>query len=166
MNAYDPADRESTDTELDQRDVRALTEYLTVLPEAPGIYSVVSESGASYTVDGRDGACTCPDFEYRDIRCKHLRRVAFAIGERPLPAWIDRDAIDEHLGAHVDGTPRVAATDGGVIEAGDEGEALEDGAERPEACTCHPAWDEDAPPCWPCYREGFDAPNPNAEPDD
>ena len=49
MTHYDPTEIEGTD--LDDRDVRALTEYLTVLPEAPGLYEVVSQSGESYTVD-------------------------------------------------------------------------------------------------------------------
>ncbi|WP_247010814.1 hypothetical protein [Halorientalis litorea] len=31
---------------------------------------------------------------------------------------------------------------------------------RPEDCAC---WDAEADlPCWPCYREGFEAPNPSA----
>lgn len=31
---------------------------------------------------------------------------------------------------------------------------------RPGDCSC---WDADAElPCWPCYRDGFDVPNPNA----
>jgi hypothetical protein len=113
MSTYDTTAVEGTGTELDERDVRALTEYLTVLPEAPDVYQVVSQSGATYTVDARGGACTCPDFEYRDVRCKHLRRVAFATGERPVPAGVDRDGLDEQLGRHVDGGPRVLATDGG-----------------------------------------------------
>jgi hypothetical protein len=91
-------------------------------------------------------------------------RVAFATGERLIPAWVTPSAIDEHLGAHVDGTPRVAATDGGrgIIDAGDE---LDE--ERPDDCTCHPAWAErDALPCFPCWRAGFETPNPDAEEDE
>jgi hypothetical protein len=31
---------------------------------------------------------------------------------------------------------------------------------RPDDCDC---WDADAElPCWPCYRDGFDVPNPSA----
>jgi hypothetical protein len=30
---------------------------------------------------------------------------------------------------------------------------------RPDDCDC---WDADAePPCWPCYRDGVDVPNPS-----
>ena len=32
---------------------------------------------------------------------------------------------------------------------------------RPGDCDCLPTFDE--LPCWPCYRDGFDVPNPNAE---
>lgn len=117
MNHNASRDNQSTD----ERDVRALTEYLTVLPDAPGLFEVVSQSGASYTVDAREGACTCPDFEYRDVICKHLRRVAFATGQRPIPTAIPADAIDEQLGRHVDGGPEadrpVLLADGGVVEA-------------------------------------------------
>lgn len=32
---------------------------------------------------------------------------------------------------------------------------------RPEDCDC---WDAEADlPCWPCYREGFEVPNPNVD---
>ena len=50
MNSYTPAEVEGTD--LEPRDVRALTEYLTVLEDADraaaadGLYLVVSQSGA------------------------------------------------------------------------------------------------------------------------
>lgn len=93
---------------LDERDVRALTEYLTVLDDlgracgADGLYLVVSQSGGEYLVDARGGACECPDHEHRGARCKHLRRVAFATGARPVPDGVD--GADPQLGLHVDGT--------------------------------------------------------------
>lgn len=96
--------------DVDERDRRALTEYLTVLEDlgrardGDGLYLVVSQSGSEYLVDAREGRCECPDHEYRGGRCKHLRRVEFAIGEHPVPAGIDHDAVDDQLGAHVDGT--------------------------------------------------------------
>jgi len=166
MSDYTTADIESS--ELDKRDVRALVEYMTTLEVAPDVYSVTTESGAEYTVDARDGRCSCPDAKHNlpteDGRemCKHRARVAFAEGERAVPAWVDRDAVDEQLGIHVDGTPQVAATDGGVIDAGDEGVILDedegdDG--RPGDCECAPCLGE--LPCWACYREGFDIPNPD-----
>lgn len=79
--------------------MRALTEYLAVLPEAPGMYTVVSQSGASYTVAARDGACKCPDHRYWGVRCKHLRRVSYATGETPIPAWVETEEVDDQLGA-------------------------------------------------------------------
>jgi len=124
-----------TDTELSDRAVRALTEYMSVLDEGGDVYSVTTESGSEYRVDAREGRCTCPDAEYNlaaGEQCKHELRVAFATGERAVPAWADTDAVDDQLGIHVDGTPQVAATDGGVIDAGDEGEIVDAGGERIE----------------------------------
>jgi len=136
MSNDDPAALEiaaKDDASIDQsdREVRALTQYLTVLDDydrargADGLYMVVSQNGEEYLVDTRLGACECSDSQYRDVQCKHQYRVAFATGERPLPAWIDANAIDAQLGEHVSG-PRQAATDGGVIVAGDEGEILDE----------------------------------------
>jgi hypothetical protein len=34
---------------------------------------------------------------------------------------------------------------------------------RPEDCDCG-GWNDGLDlPCWPCYRDGFEAPNPNGE---
>lgn len=105
----------------DQRnelDERALTEYLTVLDDigrargAPDLFLVVSQSGKEWLVDVDLERCDCPDYRYRGRRCKHLRRVAFATGERPIPSWIDREALDECLGEHIDnGGPRFDAAE-------------------------------------------------------
>lgn len=60
----------------------------------------------------------------------------------------------------------MAAADGGVIEAGDDGEILDESDEsdesdddsRPDDCDCG-EWNADAElPCWPCYRDGFEEP--------
>lgn len=164
MSDYHTAADESTahDHDLDARDARALTEYMTVLDDlgrardADGLYVVVSQSGSEYLVDADTGACECPDAEYRDMRCKHVRRVAFATGARPIPTWTDRDALDDQLGAHVDAEPRVVATDGGQLLEGDGGD---DGdGDRPAECSC---LSDTGLPCWPCYRDGFDAVNPD-----
>ncbi|WP_202614569.1 hypothetical protein [Halostella litorea] len=171
MTDYNTAEGESsvTDerTELEKRDVRALTEYMTVLPQGGDIYEVVSESGNSYSVDGIEGRCTCPDKQYNledGEMCKHERRVRFATGQWAVPAWTDPDAIDPQLGDQVTGTPRIAATDGGVIEAGEDCEVLRDtedsdkGRERPDDCDCANWNDGVELPCWPCYRDGFEVP--------
>ena len=156
MNHYEPADIESTDVE--PRTERALTESMSVLPEGGEIYTVVGENGGTYRVDGREGRCTCPDAEYRGATCKHQRRVAFATAERAVP--VDVDGVDELLGEHTDETPRVVATDGGIIEAEDDGELVgeSDDDGRPEECECGEFHTDAGLPCWPCFREGFDEP--------
>jgi len=148
---------------IEPRTERALSEVLTVLPDqpevagAPEMFLVVSESGSEYTVDRRDGSCTCPDALHRGARCKHLRRVAFATGERPVPVGVDD--VDPSLGEHTAANPRPVASDGGteMIVAGDDGEILdepegESESDDGEDCAC----DElpEGVPCWPCYRDG------------
>jgi uncharacterized Zn finger protein len=53
-------------------------------------------------VDTRLPSCTCPDFQYRDTDCKHIRRARIETGERSLDAVETeiRDALDE-LDAHI-----------------------------------------------------------------
>ena len=97
-------------TPLAERDVRALTECMSVLDDvgrardAPGLFLVVT-GGESYLVDAETGACECDDSFYRtpDGGCKHARRVAFATGERAIPAWADPSAVDPLLGAFLGG---------------------------------------------------------------
>lgn len=150
MQTIDAESLESTD--LDQRDVRALTEYMTTLPLGGDVYSVTTQSGSEYRVDALKGRCTCPDAEYNlptddgRKRCKHAARVAFATGERPIPAWVDADEVDAQLGEHVEETPKVAATDGGVTLA-----EFTAGAEDDEdECWC----DDYDFPCFDCYNAG------------
>lgn len=71
---------------------------------APDLYDVRTESGGEYVVDLREPACTCPDFRYRDRRCKHLRRVALEVGDRDpeaLAAEVEDaiDRVDDRLAA-------------------------------------------------------------------
>lgn len=95
---------------IEGRTERALTESMVVHPEGGEIFTVVGENGnGEYRVDAREGRCTCPDHKHRGVRCKHLRRVAFATGEVPVP-----EGVDPLLGEHVDGPARPVATDGGV----------------------------------------------------
>jgi hypothetical protein len=174
MQEFDPdaVKRHDGSTDLEKRDVRALTEVMSVLPEGGDIYTVVGENDETYTVDAREGRCECPDHQYREATCKHIRRVAYATGERSIPEWVNADAVDDQLGLHVDGSPRQVATDGGIIEASDDGEILTDDGddveedteenERPEDCDCG-SWNEGLElPCFPCYRDGFEQPNPDA----
>jgi len=135
----DKADGTDGSTELDKRDVRALTEVHSVLDDvgrardAPDLYLVVSGSGSEYMVDLRTESCECADARHRDPDggCKHVRRAQFATGARDVPAWVDTDGLDDQLGEHVSGA-RVAATDGGadIIDAGDDAEIVDDSDAR------------------------------------
>jgi hypothetical protein len=95
-------------------------------------------------VDDLEGRCTCPNKQYNledGELCKHERRVLFATGQWAIPAWVDADEVDTQLGQHVDRTPKVAATDGGVTLASF---ADEDG------CWC----DDHDFPCFDYYNDG------------
>lgn len=128
MNDYETAAVECTD--LEPRDVRALTDYMIVYEDAPDLFLVYGEDGDEYTVDADTGACTCPDAEYRHPEggCKHARRVAFHTGARDVPEWADRDAMDPLLVERLEGFSRgvapardgatKVATDGGQIVTG------------------------------------------------
>lgn len=148
MTTFETAAQEHAATTLDERDVSALTEIMSVLEDvgrvrgAAGLYLVVSESGGTYTVDARSDACDCPDAEHRqpDGGCKHVRRVAFATGAREIPEWVDRDAVDDRLGEHVDATADaqpVAADGGEIIVAGDDGEVLDESENDAPGYTRH-----------------------------
>lgn len=70
---------------LAERSRRARTEAMSVLPLGDGLYEVESESDHAYLVDLEGGRCTCPDHVFRDVRCKHIRRVAIEITEGRTP---------------------------------------------------------------------------------
>jgi len=72
-------------TDLEPRTRRALTGCMTVLPDGGDIYTVVGQNGSTDRVDGRESRCTSPDHKHRDVRCKHIRGVAFATGDEPIP---------------------------------------------------------------------------------
>ena len=154
---------------IDERDQRALEQYLTVLDDVgrakdvPGQYLVVSQSGEQYLVDSHLPACECADFEYRSPAggCKHIRRAAFATGERAIPAGIDQDAIDDQLGEHVDGEVHTAPDrDGCADSAGstlavrtDGGVATIDATtQEPTDADCDCAGLPDGVPCFECFR--------------
>jgi hypothetical protein len=89
---------------VDERDCRALTETMFVRRDAPDLYEVRTASGGEYAVDAREPACTCPDFQYRDVACKHVRRVRLETGDRDVEALateIDAalDAVDDRIAA-------------------------------------------------------------------
>lgn len=87
---------------LDRRDRRALREEMVVVEDAPDLYHVYGEDGTRYVVDSREGACTCPDFQYRAVECKHIRRARLETGEYDagaLAADVEEaiDAVDAEI---------------------------------------------------------------------
>jgi len=74
---------ESVQPDIGPRTLRAATEHMTVYENAQSLFEVTTESGSAYTVDLREPACTCPDFEYRESvsECKHIRRVRIEVGQ-------------------------------------------------------------------------------------
>ena len=82
-------------TAASSRSLRAVSEYMSVIQEAPDLYTVVSESGREYVVDLRDDpVCTCHDFQYRHEvdQCKHILRARLETGRA------DVDRIKGRLG--------------------------------------------------------------------
>ncbi|USZ67131.1 SWIM zinc finger family protein [Halorussus salilacus] len=69
----------------DVRSQRARMERMAVTPLGGGVYEVESQSGNVYSVDLPGGRCTCPDHTFRQVRCKHLRRVAMEVNEGLVP---------------------------------------------------------------------------------
>lgn len=86
----------SVQPDVEPRTLRAATEHMTVIEEARSLFSVTTESGSEYTVDLREPACTCPDFEHRSEQlgeqgCKHVRRMRLEVSQ------IDTDALESRL---------------------------------------------------------------------
>lgn len=155
---------------------------MTVVPDAPGMFEVYNGDGESYVVDLVSGACTCPDAEYHEPEdgCKHLRRVEMEAGIRDVPQVCAEHAapldVKLAINARADADepepepePRIipettkparaVMADGGqVLEPETRGSGAEEG--RPEECICH---SDDDLPCWPCFRVGFEAPDPTGE---
>jgi len=104
---------------LVHRVTRALEEPLLCEVRAPGLYQVVPVGGGAhddelgYTVDVREGRCSCPDQQYGDAPvCKHQVRAramheARRVREEPL--------FGRGIALRED-SPAVA-TDGGALEA-------------------------------------------------
>jgi hypothetical protein len=96
----------------------------------------------TYTVHVEGGIpadCTCPAWEYQGGACKHMVSVAI------------REPLLEAMNAE----PTVKADGGVTVEA----DGVTHSDERPDDCDCSPLFEE--LPCWPCYRDGFEEPNPN-----
>jgi|APHM01.1.fsa_nt_gi hypothetical protein len=131
MSVDDNSGKESIET----RTRRALEDPLTVLTtdlkpvdEDTSIVTVTSHSGSEYTVDVREGRCTCPDQKHRDPEggCKHIRRARIALGHDSVDSeTLARLDIDAGLGVNAPG-PVVTTSDGGVV--GDDAEVIEQSA--------------------------------------
>jgi predicted nucleic acid-binding Zn finger protein len=90
---------ESVQPDIEPRTIRAATEHMTVIEEARSLFSVTTQSGSEYTVDLREPACTCPDFQHRESvsECKHVRRVRLEVGQidvEGLAAELERTASE------------------------------------------------------------------------
>jgi predicted nucleic acid-binding Zn finger protein len=84
---------ESVQPDIEPRTIRAATEHMTVIEESDALFEVTTQSGSAYTVDLREPACTCPDFQHRTEvqECKHIRRVRLEVGQ------VDTDALEARL---------------------------------------------------------------------
>lgn len=71
---------------------RARAEPMAVAPLGGGRYDVVTHDDHVYTVSLPASTCTCPDFQHRNARCKHLRRVAIDVTEGRTPPPRKREA--------------------------------------------------------------------------
>lgn len=89
---------ESVQPEVDARTLRAASEHMTVIEEAQALFSVTTQSGSEYTVDLREGVCSCPDYTHREPEggCKHLRRTRIEVGQ------VDIEALEESLSEQAD----------------------------------------------------------------
>jgi predicted nucleic acid-binding Zn finger protein len=76
---------------VNTRDRRAATEAMVVVLEAPDLARVYSGESSEYVVDARGPACECADYRYRDVQCKHIRRVKMALGIREIPEGVRVD---------------------------------------------------------------------------
>jgi predicted nucleic acid-binding Zn finger protein len=163
MNVTSHDDKNVSD--IEPRTRRALEEYLTVLPEhgrvkgVHGLVLVVSASQEEYVVDIHSGACECPDATYNlegDELCKHARRARFALGRDAVPVEaLEACEVEPNFGAFVDTDDvRVATTDGGVIEATDDAEILEEDTDDEEEVCEECAELNGELPCFECYMEG------------
>jgi len=106
---------------LTDRVTRALEEPLLCEVRAPGLYQVVPVDGGAhddelgYTVDVREGRCSCPDQQYGDApACKHEIRARAMHEARRV-----RDEPRFGRGIALQDDSPAVATDGGTTAAAD-----------------------------------------------
>ena len=128
----------------DERALRARRETMAVRALGDGRYAVLTDHDRTYIVDPDAGRCSCPDDRYRDVRCKHRRRVAMSItsGEVPPPGYRARPCAvcDEPVffdpGTDADGDTAVDTGAGTDAERDDEAITGSDRA-VPVYCDAH-----------------------------
>jgi hypothetical protein len=102
----------------------------------------VEDQGGLFVPD----KCECPADQYNEeYSCKH--RVAVATIGGPVVLGAAMAYTSDESGKRL-------RADGGVIEADTHTEG------RPDDCDCAPFMADHGLPCWPCYRDGFETPNP------
>jgi predicted nucleic acid-binding Zn finger protein len=160
---FDNNDADNESIDLEPRTRRALEEPLTVLTtdlkpvdedEDTSIVTVTSHSGSEYTVDVREGRCTCPDQKHREPEggCKHIRRAGIALENRPVAtAELAAADVADGLAEHAPG-PKVIASDGGVVNAGDGAELVDD-SDSPRWIGPHTEYDKYGEPTGAHYLE-------------
>ena len=129
-------------TAASSRPLRAVSEYMSVVREAPDLYTVVSESGREYTVDLRDDpVCTCRDFQYRhDVEeCKHILRARLETGRADVDLLKGRLAL-----AAIDAEEEAEALERASEEVRSDARRIRRAVERLEELASRPTGEESA----------------------
>lgn len=117
----------SVQPDVEPRTIRAATEYMYCEEVADALFEVTSQSGNVYTVDLREPACQCKDYEFRDEveECKHIRRVRLEVGQ------IDVEELESELERTASELLRSAAQlESKAEDIYDQASELEDARER------------------------------------
>lgn len=135
MSTHQASEEKSTETD-DPRERRAKWESFAAKVPEIGTVTVRNHShddpaaheyDVSVARSGETTKCSCPSDEHQSGPCKHRR-------------WVEHHAPDAVVIAAAG-----VQTDGGVIDAGDEGKIIDE-----EDCWC----DGQPMPCWDCYNTG------------
>lgn len=94
------------------RAIAAIQEPMVVESTAPGMVRVCTVTDA-YDVDVREGRCTCPDHQFREVRCKHIIRAEIETEQAVVPPI---GGLEERLDER--DRPGPHAPDGSSMEVG------------------------------------------------
>lgn len=120
---------ESVQPDIEPRTLRAATEDMTVVEDERAMFSVTTQNGSEYTVDLREPACTCPDYQYREevTECKHIIRTRLTVGQ------VDTNALEARLSETADDLDANAADlEQQAQELGETADELRDALDRLE----------------------------------